>query len=299
VLPRARKNRHEQEGARAAQARDGVAMVKFLRWLEAVAPGGGLTELSVATKLAEFRKESELLKDISFETISAAGPNAAIPHYHVDQDSNRGLGNNEIYLIDSGGQYQDGTTDITRTVIIGQPTDEMRDRFTRVLKGMIAVSCVRFPKGTSGSHIDAMARAALWQAGLDYDHGTGHGVGAYLSVHEGPARINKTDRTPLEPGMILSNEPGYYKQGDFGIRIENLLLVQEASDIDGGERKMLGFETLTLCPINTRLIDRHLLTRDEVNWLNNYHARVLKEVGDHLVGANLEWLKMACAPLGA
>jgi Xaa-Pro aminopeptidase len=203
---------------------------------------------------------------------------------------------NEIFLIDSGGQYQDGTTDITRTVIVGEPTTEMKDRFTRVLKGMIDVSRIRFPKGTCGSQIDALARQSLWAAGLDYDHGTGHGVGSYLSVHEGPARINKSDRTPLEPGMILSNEPGFYKQNEFGIRIENLLLIHDAEYIEGGERPMLGFETLTLCPIERRLIDTKLLTRDELHWLDTYHARVLKEVGDHLSGAELEWLQKACAP---
>ena len=297
VLPKARKNSVEQEGARAAQRRDGVAMSRFLCWLESAAPKGGLTEMPVADRLEQFRKETGQLLDLSFDTISAAGPNAAIPHYHVTAAGSRPLKLNEIFLIDSGGQYQDGTTDITRTTIIGQPTDEMRDRFTRVLKGMIGVSRIRFPKGTCGSQIDVLARAALWAAGLDYDHGTGHGVGSYLSVHEGPARINKTDRTPLEPGMILSNEPGFYKQDHFGIRIENLLLVHEAKAIDGGERPMLGFETLTLCPIERRLINRHLLTKDDVIWLDAYHVRVLKEVGDHLSGGELDWLKQACAPL--
>jgi Xaa-Pro aminopeptidase len=214
----------------------------------------------------------------------------------VNPDDCLPLNINEIFLIDSGGQYQDGTTDITRTVIVGEPTQEMRDRFTRVLKGMIDVSRIRFPKGTCGSQIDVLARQSLWAAGLDYDHGTGHGVGSYLSVHEGPARINKSDRIPLEPGMILSNEPGYYKQNEFGIRIENLLLIQEAKAIDGGERPMLGFETLTLCPIERRLIDTKLLTRDELHWLDTYHARVLKEVGDHLSGDELTWLRKACAP---
>lgn len=296
ILPKARKNRIEQEGARAAHVRDGVAMSRFLCWLEAEAPKGGHTELSVSDRLAQFRKDTGQLKDLSFDTIAGAGPNAAIPHYHVTEQSSRAL-EPGIFLIDSGGQYQDGTTDITRTTVIGQPTDEMRDRFTRVLKGMIGVSVARFPKGTCGSQLDVLARNALWQAGLDYDHGTGHGVGSYLSVHEGPARINKSDRTTLEPGMILSNEPGYYKQDDFGIRIENLLLVQEPSDIPGGERPMMGFETLTLCPIERRLIDTALLAPDELRWLDVYHARVLKEVGDHLSGAELAWLQQACAPL--
>ena len=296
VLPKAKKNKTEQEGARAAHRRDGVAMSRFLCWLEAAAPHGGLTEWSVAEKLQQFRKDTGMLLDLSFDSIAGAGPNAAIPHYHVNPDNCLPLRINEIFLIDSGGQYQDGTTDITRTVIVGEPTDEMRDRFTRVLKGMIDVSCIRFPKGTCGSQIDVLARQSLWAAGLDYDHGTGHGVGSYLSVHEGPARINKADRTPLEPGMILSNEPGFYKQNEYGIRIENLLLIHEAKAIDGGERPMLGFETLTLCPIDRRLIDTKLLTRDELHWLDTYHARVLKEVGDHLSGDELTWLRKACAP---
>ena len=296
ILPKAKKNKTEQEGARAAHRRDGVAMSRFLCWLEAAAPKGGLTEWSVAEKLEQFRKDTGMLLDLSFDSIAGAGPNAAIPHYHVNPDDCLPLKINEIFLIDSGGQYQDGTTDITRTVIVGEPTAEMKDRFTRVLKGMIDVSRIRFPKGTCGSQIDALARQSLWAAGLDYDHGTGHGVGSYLSVHEGPARINKSDRTPLEPGMILSNEPGFYKQNNFGIRIENLLLIHEAKDIDGGERPMLGFETLTICPIERRLIDTKLLTRDELHWLDTYHARVLKEVGDHLSGAELEWLQKACAP---
>lgn len=296
VLPKAKKNKTEQEGARAAHRRDGVAMSRFLCWLESAAPLGGLTEWSVAEKLQQFRKDTGMLLDLSFDSIAGAGPNAAIPHYHVNPDDCLPLKNNEIFLIDSGGQYQDGTTDITRTVIVGEPTDEMRDRFTRVLKGMIDVSRIRFPKGTCGSQIDVLARQSLWAAGLDYDHGTGHGVGSYLSVHEGPARINKSDRTPLEPGMILSNEPGFYKQNEFGIRIENLLLIHEAKAIDGGERPMLGFETLTLCPIDRRLIDTKLLTRDELHWLDTYHARVLKEVGDHLSGEELTWLRKACAP---
>lgn len=296
VLPKAKKNKTEQEGARAAHRRDGVAMSRFLCWLESAAPLGGLTEWSVAEKLQQFRKDTGMLLDLSFDSIAGAGPNAAIPHYHVNPDNCLPLRINEIFLIDSGGQYQDGTTDITRTVIVGEPTDEMRDRFTRVLKGMIDVSCIRFPKGTCGSQIDVLARQSLWAAGLDYDHGTGHGVGSYLSVHEGPARINKSDRTPLEPGMILSNEPGFYKQNEYGIRIENLLLIHEAKAIDGGERPMLGFETLTLCPIDRRLIDTKLLTRDELHWLDTYHARVLKEVGDHLSGDELTWLRKACAP---
>ncbi len=295
-LPKAKKNATEQEGARAAHRRDGVAMSRFLCWLESAAPEGNLTEWSVAEKLESFRKDTGMLLDLSFDTIAGAGPNAAIPHYHVDPENCLPLKINEIFLINSGGQYQDGTTDITRTVIVGEPTAEMKDRFTRVLKGMIGVSRIRFPKGTCGSQIDVLARQSLWVGGLDYDHGTGHGVGSYLSVHEGPARINKSDRTVLEPGMIMSNEPGFYKQGAFGIRIENLLLIHAERDIEGGERPMLGFETLTLCPIERRLIETKLLTRDELHWLDVYHARVLKEVGDHLTGAELSWLQRACAP---
>ena len=293
-LPKARKNKVEQEGARAAQKRDGVAVSRFLFWLEGEAPRGGLTERDVAAKLRSFREATGELRDISFETIPASGPHAAIPHYHATEDSNRKLGLNEIFLIDSGAQYIDGTTDITRTVIVGEASPEMKDRFTRVLKGMIGLSMARFPKGTCGSQLDVLARQHLWSAGLDFDHGTGHGVGAYLSVHEGPARINKSDRTPLEPGMILSNEPGFYKQGDFGIRIENLVMVHEASPVDGGDRPMLGFETLTLAPIDRRLIDVGLLSEAERHWLNTYHARVLKEVGDYLDGEELTWLKGAC-----
>ncbi|MFO1123314.1 MAG: aminopeptidase P family protein [Hyphomicrobiales bacterium] len=299
VLPKARKNRAERQGARAAQLRDGVAMSRFLCWLETAAPGGRLDEVAVADRLHDFRRDGGMLLDLSFDTISAAGPNAAIPHYHVSSESNRRLADNEIFLIDSGGQYQDGTTDITRTVIVGTPSDEMKDRFTRVLRGMIDLSRIRFPKGTTGSQLDVLARGALWMAGLDFDHGTGHGVGSYLSVHEGPARVNKSDRTPLEPGMILSNEPGYYKQGHFGIRIENLLMVEEPADVAGGERKMLGFETLTRCPIDRRLIAPRLLTDEQLAWLNAYHALVLKDVGPFLEANDLDWLTRACAPIAA
>jgi Xaa-Pro aminopeptidase len=299
VLPKARKNAVEQEGARAAQKRDGVAMARFLCWLDQSALAGGQDEITVARKLAEFRAAGGMLKDLSFDSISGVGPHAAIPHYRVSKTSALPLKRDEIYLIDSGAQYQDGTTDITRTVILGQPTVEMKDRFTRVLKGMISLSRVRFPKGTCGSQLDVLARQPQWMAGLDFDHGTGHGVGSYLSVHEGPARINKTDRTPLEPGMILSNEPGYYKEGQYGIRIENLILVREAEAIAGGERPMMSFETLTLCPIDRRLTELRLLDPEELVWFNAYHARVLREVGAFLEGAELDWLKQACAPLGA
>jgi Xaa-Pro aminopeptidase len=299
VLPKARKNAIEQEGARAAQKRDGVAMARFLCWLDAAAPAGDQTEVTVAQKLAEFRAAGGMLKDLSFDSISGAGPHAAIPHYRVSNASALPLKVNEIYLIDSGAQYQDGTTDITRTIIVGQPKAEMKDRFTRVLKGMIALSRIRFPKGTCGSQLDVLARQSLWLAGLDFDHGTGHGVGSYLSVHEGPARINKSDRTPLEPGMILSNEPGYYKEGQYGIRIENLILVREPEAVAGGERPMMSFETLTLCPIDRRLIEPGLLLTEELAWLDAYHMRVEREIGAFLEGQELAWLKRACAPLSA
>jgi Xaa-Pro aminopeptidase len=297
ILPKARKNGIEQEGARAAHRRDGVAMSRFLCWLDVEAPKGKLDEIAVAEKLIEFRKATGLLEDISFDTISAAGPHAAIPHYRVSKSSNLPLKPGGLFLIDSGAQYRDGTTDITRTVIVGAPTEEMRDRFTRVLKGMIGVSRIRFPKGTCGSQLDVLARAALWSAGLDYDHGTGHGVGSFLSVHEGPARINKSDRTPLEPGMILSNEPGYYKPGHFGIRTENLLLVREAEPVTGGERPMHWFETLTLCPIDRRLIVPSMLTDEERAWLDAYHGRVLREIGPLLPVAELSWLESVCAAI--
>ena len=297
TMPKARKNKTEQEGARSAQRRDGVALSRFLHWLSIEAPKGKLTEHDAAEKLTAFRQDTGVLMDLSFRTISASGPNAAIPHYHVDPENCRNINNNEIYLIDSGGQYQDGTTDVTRTVIIGQPTDKMRDRFTRVLKGMIGISAIAFPKGTNGANIDVLARASLWKAGLDFDHGTGHGVGSYLSVHEGPTRISKNNYIALQAGMILSNEPGYYKQGEFGIRIENLLLVKEAADIKGGERPMLSFETLTFAPIDRNLIDTKLLTREELQWLDSYHAQVLKDVGSFMEGEALEWMKKACAGL--
>jgi Xaa-Pro aminopeptidase len=298
ILPKARKNPAEREGARAAQRRDGVAMVRFLYWLDREAPKGGLDEIAAVEHLEAFRRDTGELADISFDAIAGAGPHAAIPHYKVSTASNRKLGLNEIFLIDSGGQYRDGTTDVTRTVIVGTPTAEMQDRFTRVLKGMIGISRLVFPKGTMGGHLDAFARTALWQAGLDFDHGTGHGVGSFLSVHEGPARISKADRTVLEPGMILSNEPGYYKEGAFGIRIENLILITEPETIPGGERQMMRFETLTLAPIDRRLIVPELMTAEEIAWLDEYHARVARELSPFLADADRAWLDRATAPLG-
>jgi Xaa-Pro aminopeptidase len=302
VLPRAIKNEAEVAGHRAAQARDGAAMTRFLHWLSVEAPKGGLDEIKAADRLLEFRRAAGDLRDTSFDTISGAGPNGAIVHYRVTPETNRPLEMNAIYLVDSGGQYPDGTTDITRTVIVGTPTPEMKDRFTRVLKGHIALSAAVFPEGTRGSQLDTLARQYLWQAGLDYAHGTGHGVGSYLSVHEGPQRISPVGSSqaggdePLKAGMILSNEPGYYKAGSYGIRIENLILVAPR-EVEGAEKSLLGFDTLTFAPIDRALVEVALLTAEERQWLNEYHARVLEVVGPQLEGEALAWAKEACAPL--
>jgi Xaa-Pro aminopeptidase len=300
-LPRAVKNAAEVAGARAAHRRDGAAVSKFLAWLDRQQPGS-IDEIDAARSLEGFRQATgeELqmpLRDISFDTISGSGPNGAIIHYRVTTTTNRKLSAGELYLVDSGGQYQDGTTDITRTVAIGSPTEEMRERATLVLKGMIGISMLRFPPGTRGADIDVVARLALWKAGIDYQHGTGHGVGSYLSVHEGPQRISKTSAERLLTGMILSNEPGYYKEGAYGIRMENLLLVTEAEQVEGGEIAMLGFETLTLVPFDRRLVNPELLTRDELDWLDAYHARVLAEIGPLVDGETLKWLDAATAPI--
>jgi len=299
LLPKARKNMTEVEGARTAHLRDAVALCRFLAWLDANAASGRLDEISAAEKLESLRKESGVLKELSFDSISAAGPHAAIPHYRVSRSSNLKIEPGTLYLIDSGGQYADGTTDVTRTIAVGAPSAEMRDRFTRVLKGHIAISTARFPKGTSGAQLDALARMALWQAGLDFDHGTGHGVGSFLSVHEGPQRISKAGNAALEAGMIVSNEPGYYKAGDYGIRIENLELVTEAEDVPGGERPMHGFETLTLAPIDRALIDVGLLTAEEIGWLDSYHAWVFTEVGPQVDDDTYHWLERVTRPIGA
>ncbi|MBU6266339.1 MAG: M24 family metallopeptidase [Sphingomonadales bacterium] len=308
VLPRARKNAVEQAGHRAAQARDGAAMVRFLHWLSVEAPKGGVDEITAAERLHQFRREGGDLRDLSFETISGAGPNGAIVHYRVSPETNRTLAPGSVYLVDSGGQYPDGTTDITRTVWIdgGQassgPDAEVRDRFTRVLKGNIALDTVVFPGGTAGSQLDTLARQFLWAAGLDYAHGTGHGVGSFLMVHEGPQRIAKSaggqagTGQELLPGMILSNEPGYYRTGAYGIRIENLLLVEERA-IDSAEGGFMGFETLTHVPIERALLDLSLLTPAEVAWWNDYHARVLAIVGPQVEGETRAWLEAQCAPL--
>jgi Xaa-Pro aminopeptidase len=277
-------------------------MTRFLHWLSVEAPKGRLDEISAAERLLQFRREAGDLRDTSFDTISGAGPNGAIVHYRVTPETNRPLEMDSIYLVDSGGQYPDGTTDITRTVIVGTPTPEMKDRFTRVLKGHIALSAAVFPEGTRGSQLDTLARQFLWAAGLDYAHGTGHGVGSYLSVHEGPQRISPVGSSqaggdePLKAGMILSNEPGYYKAGAYGIRIENLVLVAPRS-VEGAEKSLLGFDTLTFAPIDRNLVEVSLLTAEERAWLNEYHARVLEVVGPQLDGEALDWAKEACTPL--
>ena len=295
ALMNARKNATELAGARAAHLRDGAAIVRFLAWFEPLARRGKLTEIDAVKALESFRRETKKLKDVSFPTISGSGPNAAIVHYRVTEKSNRIIGPG-LFLLDSGAQYEDGTTDITRTLAIGKPEPDMRDRFTRVLKGHIAIATSLFPQGTSGGQLDSFARKSLWDVGLDFEHGTGHGVGSYLSVHEGPQRISKLGATPLEAGMILSNEPGYYKSKHWGIRIENLIAV-EPRRLKGAERPMLGFETLTLAPIDRRLIDVKLMESSEIAWLDAYHARVRKALTPLLDKATKAWLADATKPL--
>ena len=297
AILKAVKNDTEIAGARAAQARDGAAMTRFLAWFHHEAPQGQLTEIDAVEALETFRRDTGLLKDVSFPTISGAGPNGAIVHYRVTRTTNRAITPGELFLIDSGGQYEDGTTDITRTVAVGESSAEMRMRFTQVLKGHIAIARAVFPDGTSGAQLDTLARQYLWQSGVDFDHGTGHGVGSYLSVHEGPARISKLGTVPLKRGMILSNEPGYYKPGSFGIRIENLVLVVAAPTIAGAEKTMNAFDTITLAPIDRRLIDRALLTADETAWLDGYHARVAETIGPLLDKETGAWLRAATRPL--
>jgi Xaa-Pro aminopeptidase len=298
ILPKARKTAAEIAATRAAHLRDGAAMVEFLAWLDAEAPKGRLTEIDVVRSLEGFRRATNALHDLSFDTICGSGPHGAIIHYRVTEATNRRLGTNELLLVDSGGQYVDGTTDITRTVALGDPGPEARAAFTRVLQGMIAISRTRFPKGVAGRDLDALARAALWLAGQDYDHGTGHGVGAFLSVHEGPQRISRLSEVALEPGMILSNEPGYYREGAFGIRLENLIVVQDAPALPGGDdRAQLCFETVTFAPIDRRLVEVAMLSSGERDWLNGYHAATRDRIGPNVSETARLWLEAACAPL--
>jgi len=297
ILPKACKNAAEIAGTRAAHIRDGAAMAEFLCWLETAAPSGNLTEIDVVKQLETFRRNTNALKDISFDTISGSGPNGAIVHYRVDENSNRTIQSGEVLLVDSGGQYVDGTTDITRTVAVGEARPDVKRANTLVLKGMIAISRARWPEGLFGRDLDGFARMALWQAGMDYDHGTGHGVGAYLGVHEGPQGIARRSMCPLEVGMIVSNEPGHYKEGEYGIRIENLLVITPPDIPEGGDRMMLGFETLTFVPIDRNLIFADILTVEERNWLNAYHAEVFEKVNGLVSNATLLWLKKACAPV--
>jgi Xaa-Pro aminopeptidase len=293
-LPKACKNSIEIAGARKAHIRDGAALSSFLAWFEGAAADGSLTEIDAAEKLEGFRRATGLLCDLSFDSIAGAGANGAVVHYRVTRSSNRTIVPGEIFLIDSGAQYPDGTTDVTRTVIVGEATAQMRDRFTRVLKGHIALATARFPEGTTGSQLDAFARRPLWEAGLDYDHGTGHGVGSYLSVHEGPQNISKRPvAQALRPGMICSNEPGFYKSGEYGIRIENLVVVTEPKAMADGERPMMGFETITLAPIDLNLVEPGLLTDAERVWLNSYHARVLESLRPLVDEETRAWLEKA------
>ncbi|MBE7216882.1 MAG: aminopeptidase P family protein [Caulobacteraceae bacterium] len=303
--PRAAKNPAELKGARSAHLRDAAAFARFLHWLATEGQVSPPDEIETVTKLEALREATGALKDLSFDTIAGAGPNGAVVHYRPTRATNRRAQAGELLLVDSGAQYEDGTTDITRTVAIGAPSDEQSDRFTRVLKGHIALSRARFPVGTPGAALDSLAREPLWAAGLDYDHGTGHGVGSYLGVHEGPQRIDKAGNltsqlnpaTRLQPGMILSNEPGYYKAGAYGIRIENLVAVTPAEQVGDGDRPMMGFEVLTLAPIDRRLIDAALLDAAERAWVDAYHARVLAEVAPLVEAEVADWLEEACAPL--
>lgn len=297
-LPKAMKNSVEIAGTTEAHLRDGAAMVEFLTWFERAAPKGGLSEIDLVIRLEGFRRATNALRDISFETIAGSGPNGAIIHYRVTQQTNRQLQPGDLIVVDSGGQYLDGTTDITRTVAVGEPSDDQRACFTRVLQGMIAISRARFPKGVAGCHLDALARAPLWLAGQDYDHGTGHGVGAYLNVHEGPQQLSRRSDLALQPGMILSNEPGYYREAAFGIRIENLIVVQPAPKLSGADdRDMLAFLTLTYVPIDRRLIHPEMLSAGERDWLNSYHGAVLDKIGPRVSKQALAWLQEATAPL--
>jgi len=300
LLPKACKNPVEQQGSRNAHQRDAVAVCRFLHFLAEAGPRGSATELSAAANLLALREQVDGFSGESFPAISGAGEHGAIIHYRVTEATNRPIRPDEVYLIDSGAQYRDGTTDITRTVWTGpgEPPQTLREQVTRVMQGHIAIATLVFPRGVNGAHLDSFARRALWQVGLDYDHGTGHGVGSYLSVHEGPVSLSRLARpVPIEAGMILSNEPGYYLPNSHGIRLENLLLVQEAR-LPAATKPFLCFETLTLAPFDRRLIDPSMLSDDELRWLNEYHARVLREIGPHVDGAVRPWLTNACAPIG-
>jgi len=298
TLPKAIKTQAEIEGAQAAHRRDGAAMARFLAWLDEVSESGRIDEVAAAIKLEDFRRQSGQLKDISFDTISASGPHGAVVHYRVTNTSKRVLDKNSLFLIDSGGQYADGTTDVTRTIAVGKPTPEMRRHYGLVLKAHIAIASARFPKGTRGQDLDPFARRPLWDAGLDFDHGTGHGVGSYLSVHEGPQRLSRLGTVELEPGMILSNEPGYYRKDQYGIRLENLILVTPLEKIEGGEREMFRFETLTLVPFDRRLIDPKQFMPWELAWLNAYHTRVRREIEPLILSDDRPSLRHATAPIG-
>lgn len=304
VMPKACKTDAEINATREAHLRDGAAMVRFLAWLEderdALLSGSGepLTEIDVVTALEGFRRATNSLEDISFETIAGTGPNGAIVHYRVSTETNRVVQPGDLLLVDSGGQYVDGTTDITRTIAMGNPSEDAKLAFTRVLQGMIAIHRARWPEGLSGRYLDSLARAPLWMAGQDYDHGTGHGVGVFLSVHEGPQRISRVSDVPLKPGMILSNEPGYYREGEFGIRIENLIVVNPAPPLKGADnRKMLSFENLTWAPIDKRLILANRLSADERHWLNTYHQDVRVRLAHLLDEETRAWLTAATAPI--
>ena len=297
-LPKACKNVVEMDGTRAAHRRDGASLTEFLCWFAQNATDGSLDELTAAAKLKSFRVGNENFRGLSFDTISGCGPNGAVIHYRVNENTNRVIDLGSLYLVDSGAQYLDGTTDVTRTIAVGTPTAEMRDRFTRVLKGHIALATLRFPEGTTGSQLDVLARLPLWQVGLDYDHGTGHGVGSYLGVHEGPQRISKIgNMVALKPGMIVSNEPGYYKTGEFGIRIENLVTVKHSELPNGGDKPLLGFETLTRAPIDRNLVDTSLMTLDELSWLNSYHQTVHDDLITIVNPKTADWLHYATSPL--
>jgi Xaa-Pro aminopeptidase len=297
ILPKAVKTTAEVTGTRAAHVRDGAAIVRFLSWLDDTLGKGNVDEITAVKQLEACRRDTGKLKDISFATISGSGPNGAIVHYRVTDATNRTLKHGELFLLDSGAQYQDGTTDITRTLAIGQPTAEMRSRFTAVLKGHIAIATAKFPKGTRGLDLDPFARRALWDAGVDFDHGTGHGIGSYLSVHEGPQSISRAGSAVLRPNMLLSNEPGYYKEGAYGIRIENVVLVTPLAKIRGGDREMMAFETLTLAPFDRKLIDADALTSDEFEWVNAYHANVCATLAPLLDHDTAAWLRRATEPL--